>query len=221
LATEFSVQEEKSESDNIMATIKLCNSIAQNMACYIKSTLSFGTRVAKPQITRFLSVSSALRMPVKVGDKLPTSTLFEHNPGEKVVTTELFGKGKHVIFGVPGAFTPGCSQTHLPGYVKDHAELTGQKGVQTIACIAVNDPFVMDAWGKAHDADGKIRMLADIQAEFTTAMGLNIDLTAVLGNQRSKRYAMVVEDGVVKALHVEPDGTGLTCSLASNVLKEL
>lgn len=158
---------------------------------------------------------------IKVGDKLPSTVLFEHNPGEKVVTTELFGKGKHVIFGVPGAFTPGCSKTHLPGYVQEHGSLTKSKGIQSIACISVNDPFVMDAWGKAHDADGKIRMLADIEGEFTKAIGLIIDLTAVLGNHRSKRYAMVVEDGVVKSLHVEPDGTGLTCSLASNILEDL
>nr|AKN23455.1 peroxiredoxin 5 [Sepiella maindroni] len=190
------------------------------MAYYIKSSLSIGTRLVRPQITRFLSVSSALRIPIQVGDKLPSSTLFEHNPGEKIVTTELFNKGKHIIFGVPGAFTPGCSQTHLPGFIKEHDALT-KKGIQSIACISVNDPFVMDAWGKVHKADGKIRMLADVEAEFTKAMGLSIDLTAVLGNHRSKRYAMVVEDGIVKFLHIEPDGTGLTCSLASNIINDL
>jgi 2-Cys peroxiredoxin 5 len=146
-------------------------------------------------------------------------SLFEGTPGGKVESADLF-KGKVVLFGVPGAFTPGCSATHLPGYVKLSAELKAA-GATEIVCISVNDPFVMAAWGKAHGADGKVRMLADTNANFTKALGLELDLTAPLGSVRSKRYSALVVDGVIKALNVEPDNTGLTCSLADGATKML
>ena len=108
-----------------------------------------------------------------------------------------------VIFGVPGAFTPGCSKTHLPGYVAAADALKATKGVADIVCVSVNDPFVMEAWGKAHAADGKVRMLADTTGAYTKALGLDMDLTAALGGVRSKRYSAVVDNGVVTKLNVE------------------
>lgn len=134
-------------------------------------------------------------------------------------TADLF-KGKVVLFGVPGAFTPGCSATHLPGYVAASAALKAA-GASEIACVSVNDPFVMAAWGTAHGAGGKVRMLADTTGAFTKALGLDLDLTAALGGVRSKRFSALVVDGVVKALNVEPDNTGLTCSLADGAAKML
>jgi len=157
---------------------------------------------------------------IAVGDKLPEVTLFEETPGGAVDLSKLFAGKKGVLFGVPGAFTPGCSATHLPGYLT-HLEALKGKGVAEVACVAVNDPFVMKAWGDAQGATGKIRMLADTCGEFTKAADLELDLAAVLGNVRTKRFAMVVEDGVVVGLEVEPDGTGLTCSLAPKVLEKL
>jgi len=160
------------------------------------------------------------KMPIKVGDSLPDVELFETTPANKVKLSELTAGKKAVVFAVPGAFTPGCSKTHLPGYVEDFDKIKS-KGVDVVACISVNDPFVMDAWGKANGADGKIRMLADPGAAFTKAVDLSVDLTGPLGSVRSKRYAMIVQDGKVKALEVEPDGTGLTCSLSSAIVDKL
>lgn len=160
-------------------------------------------------------------MPIKVGDKLPSVDLFEGTPGGKVNIGELAQGKKLVIFGVPGAFTPGCSKTHLPGYISD-ADKIRAKGVAEIVCVSVNDPFVMAAWGEANNAGpAKVRMLADTTGAFTKAIDLSLDMTPVLGGVRSKRYSMIVDNGVVKAIEVEPDGTGLTCSLANNILKSL
>jgi len=159
-------------------------------------------------------------MVIKVGDQLPAATLFEGTPDGKVEVAELFAGKRAVVFGVPGAFTPGCSKTHLPGYVEKADEIKSH-GVDLIVCLAVNDPFVMAAWGQAHKADGKIMMLADTSAEFAKAAGLDIDLKAVLGSVRMKRFSMIVDDGKVTFLNIEPDGTGMTCSLASNVLTTL
>lgn len=158
--------------------------------------------------------------PIKAGDKLPTIPLYEGSPTNKVNLAELFSNKTGVIFAVPGAFTPGCSKTHLPGYVEKAEELKA-KGVELIACIAVNDPFVMEAWGKAHNTDGKIRMLADTCGEFTKAVDMELDLSAILGNKRSKRYSLVVVNGEVKHVNVEPDGKGLTCSLAPEILQQI
>jgi len=157
---------------------------------------------------------------ISVGDKVPEVTVFEDTPGGAVDLSKLFAGKRGVLFGVPGAFTPGCSATHLPGYL-EHLEALKAKGIGEVACLSVNDPFVMKAWGDAQGATGKIRMLADTCGEFVKAADLELDLAAVLGNIRSKRFAMVVEDGVVVGLEVEPDGTGLTCSLASKVLEKL
>ncbi|XP_023650929.1 peroxiredoxin-5, mitochondrial [Paramormyrops kingsleyae] len=159
-------------------------------------------------------------MPIEVGQSLPAVEVHENDPGNKVSMDQLFKGKKGVLFAVPGAFTPGCTKTHLPGIVEKSAELR-RKGFAEVACISVNDAFVMAAWGKEQGAEGKVRMLADPTGTFTKAVDLLLaddHLFEVLGNQRSKRYAMVVEDGIVKKINVEPDGTGLTCSLASNVL---
>ncbi len=156
---------------------------------------------------------------ISVGDKLPSIELHEGNPGAKVDIAALFAGKRGILFAVPGAFTPGCDRSHLPGYVAD-AEKLRAKGVQEVACVSVNDAFVMGAWGNAHHAEGKVRMLADPNAVFTKAVGLDVQADA-LGGTRSKRYAMLIDDGVVTALHVEPDGFGLTCSLSNAVLAAL
>merc|ERR1712179_617331 len=162
--------------------------------------------------------SSTISMaPVKVGDSVPSVDLFEGAPDQKVNLADVCKDGKVVIFGVPGAFTPGCSKTHLPGYVGRAEELKG-KGVDEIVCVSVNDPFVMGAWGADQRAAGKVKLLADTCGDLTKALDLELDLAAVLGNVRCKRFSMLVEDGTVSKLNVEPDGTGLTCSLAEELV---
>uniref|UniRef100_F6T134 Peroxiredoxin-5 n=1 Tax=Ornithorhynchus anatinus TaxID=9258 RepID=F6T134_ORNAN len=158
----------------------------------------------------------------KVGDKLPSVELFEENPGNKVNLEELFKGKKGVLFGVPGAFTPGCSKTHLPGIVEQAGALRA-KGAEVVACLSVNDVFVVSEWGRANGAEGKVRLLADPTGAFGKATELLLDdsLVPLFGNRRSKRFSMVVQDGVVKSLNVEPDGTGLSCSLAPNLLSQL
>lgn len=158
-------------------------------------------------------------MTISVGDKLPDAelrTMTADGP-TAVRAKDVLGSGKVVLFAVPGAFTPGCSNVHLPGFVEGAADLKA-KGVDTIACVAVNDVFVMDAWGKAHGAD-EILLLADGNLEFTEALGMVLDGSGFgLGN-RSKRYAAVIEDGVVTSLDV--DGTAVEASTCSNLLTKL
>ncbi|XP_059156375.1 peroxiredoxin-5, mitochondrial-like [Physella acuta] len=175
------------------------------------------TALRKVFAKRLIQTSSILNMPIKAGDKLPQVDLYEGAPDKKVNTKE-FSNGKYVIFGVPGAFTPTCHNDHVPGFLKSVSALQ-DKGVKKVICVAVNDPFVTAAWGKSLDASGKIQFLADTCGAFTKAIDLSLDLTAVLGSVRSKRYAMVVENGVVKAISVEPDGTGHTCSKGDDILK--
>jgi len=158
-------------------------------------------------------------MAIEIGQSLPSGELHEGDPGTKHDPAQLFSSGKHVVFAVPGAFTPGCSKTHLPGYVEDYDKLKA-KGVDSVNCVAVNDAFVMNAWGEAHGVGDKVRMLADPAGSFTKALGLDVD-AAVLGGLRSKRYSMVVEDGKVTHLQVEPDGFGLSCSLAPALVEQL
>ena len=158
----------------------------------------------------------------KVGDKVPSATLRTMGPeGPKAVTTEeLFAPGKKVVaFALPGAFTPTCSAKHVPGFVAD-ADKFKAKGIDTIACISVNDAFVMGAWGKDQKVEDKILMLADGSGEFTKAVGLSLDLTPHGMGVRSKRYAMIVKDGVVTHLAVEP-APGLDVSSAEATLKAL
>ncbi|XP_045871042.1 peroxiredoxin-5, mitochondrial [Meles meles] len=169
----------------------------------------------------FRSAASAMA-PIKVGDAIPSVVVFEGEPGNKVNLAELFKGKKGVLFGVPGAFTPGCSKTHLPGFV-EHAEALKARGVQVVACLSVNDVFVTEEWGRAHNARGTVRLLADPTGAFGKETDLLLDdsLVSLFGNHRLKRFSMVIEDGTVKSLNVEPDGTGLTCSLAPNILSQL
>jgi glutaredoxin/glutathione-dependent peroxiredoxin len=159
-------------------------------------------------------------MTISVGDRLPDAELRTMAPdGPSVVKTGgVLGTGKVVLFAVPGAFTPGCSNVHLPGFVQRADELKA-KGVTTIACVAVNDPFVMDAWGKANGVGDDILLLADGNGEFTAAMGLELDGSGFGLGKRSKRYAAIVEDGVLTSLDV--DETGINLSTCSNVLLKL
>jgi peroxiredoxin len=144
-------------------------------------------------------------MPIAVGDTLPEGTLTHMTAeGPKPITTgELFAGKKVVVFGVPGAFTPTCSKQHLPGYVKE-ADAIKAKGVDTIACLAVNDVHVMHAWAEANAAADKILMLADGNASYVQALGLDVDLSDAGMGRRSRRFSMIVDDGVVKELNVEP-----------------
>lgn len=160
-------------------------------------------------------------MAIQPGDAVPSGT-FKHLTSEGIadVSTEALLKGKKVaLFGLPGAYTPVCSASHLPGYVDNAARLRAA-GFDTVACISVNDPFVMDAWGKSHGADEKVLMLADADGEFTRAIGLELDLPAFGLVGRSERYSMVVEDGVVKKLEVEKsvldhNGSSAACMLGN------
>lgn len=158
---------------------------------------------------------------IKVGDRIPNVTLQQKTAdGVQPVSTDQLFKGKKVVmFAVPGAFTPTCSMKHLPGFVTN-ADALKKKGVDTIACVSVNDAFVMDAWGKDQKVGDKVQMLADGSAKFAEALGLSLDLTDKGLGKRSQRYAMVVEDGVVKRLSVE-EGGKFEVSSAEAVLSEL
>ena len=160
-------------------------------------------------------------MAIKVGDSIPeVSFRYMGDDGIKEITTgELFGGKKVVLFALPGAFTPTCSAQHVPGYIKSADAILG-KGVDTIACVSVNDAFVMGAWAKDQGTDGKVMMLADGNGDFTKAVGLELDASGFGMGLRSQRYAMVVEDGAVKALAVE-DGPGLDVSAAEKILTQL
>jgi len=161
-------------------------------------------------------------MAIKIGDTLPVDIKLKEmaEGGPKDVTVGEILKGKKVVlFAVPGAFTPTCSMKHLPGFL-EQANAIRAKGVDEIVCLAVNDAFVMGAWGKASNAQGKVRMLADGNAEFTKALGLALDASGFGMGTRSQRYAIVAQDGKVKELFVEP-GPGLTVSSAESVLAKL
>lgn len=160
-------------------------------------------------------------MAISVGERIPDvklMTMGESGPAP-VQSTEVLGSGKVVLFSVPGAFTPTCSDYHLPGFVLRADELAA-KGVDTIACIAVNDPFVMGAWGDAQDAAGKVVMLSDGNGEFAAATDTAVDLSAFNLGTRSARYAAIIEDGVVQAMFLEA-GPGLDVSSADKVLEAL
>jgi peroxiredoxin len=160
-------------------------------------------------------------MTIEVGQKVPSLKIKQKTQeGVKdVATDEYFAGKKVVVFGLPGAFTPTCSAKHLPGFIEKHPALKA-KGVDRVACVSVNDAFVMDAWGKAQGADGKVDMLADGNGDLTRALGLEMDATGYGMGKRSKRYAMVVDNGVVKAVSVEQPGQ-FEVSSAEAVLKGL
>ncbi len=146
-------------------------------------------------------------MAIKEGDKIPSMKLkrMTANGPADVSTDEIFAGKKVALFSVPGAFTPTCSAKHLPGYVQK-ADALKAKGIDTIACMAVNDAFVMDAWGKAQNVGDKVAMLADGSAAFAKALGLELDLTAMGLGMRGRRFSMIVDNGVVKKLNLEEAG---------------
>ena len=167
-------------------------------------------------------------MTIKVGDRLPAGTLQEYyeveqdgcSIGPNPVTIENLTRGKKVvIFGLPGAFTPTCSAKHVPSYLADYDKLKA-KGVDTIACLSVNDAFVMGAWGRDQHAGGKIRMLGDGSAAYTKTLGLELDLTARGMGVRCQRFSMLVDDGVVKTLNIEAPGK-FEVSGGDTMLKQL
>ncbi|MFS0770992.1 peroxiredoxin [Sphingomonas sp. 1P08PE] len=159
-------------------------------------------------------------MTISVGDRLPSATLVKVTAdGPDQIDTDTFFAGRTVaLFAVPGAYTPTCSARHLPGFVQQ-AEALKAKGVDVIACTAVNDAFVMGAWAKSSEADG-VTMLADGNGDFAAALGLTMDGSKFVMGTRSQRYAMLVEDGVVKQLHVEAPGE-FKVSSAEHLLQEM
>jgi peroxiredoxin (alkyl hydroperoxide reductase subunit C) len=160
-------------------------------------------------------------MTIQVGDKIPASGLAHMtSDGPAPITTdELFGGKKVVLFALPGAFTPTCSAKHLPGFVNNAGEIKA-KGVDTIACLSVNDVFVMGAWGKDQNVGDDVLMLADGAGAFATALGLDWDLSERGLGLRSQRFAMIVEDGTVTHLAVE-EGGGFDVSSAESVMAAL
>lgn len=157
-------------------------------------------------------------MTIQIGQKVPDVKL-KMTDGQDISTSELFRGKKVVLFAVPGAFTPTCSDYHLPGFVENAGELRS-KGVDTIACVAVNDHFVMGAWAKLRETGDKILMLADGNGDFAKAMGLDADSRPWGMGLRSRRYAAVIEDGVIKDLKVDQPGR-LEVSAAEEILKGL
>ncbi len=160
-------------------------------------------------------------MAIKVGDRIPELQLKVAKPSgiETTSTKDLFAGKKVVLFAVPGAFTPTCSNQHLPSFLEKAAEIRG-KGVDAIVCLAVNDAFVMDAWAKDRGAGDDVIMLADGSAEFTRAVGLELDVSRFGMGQRSQRYAAIVEDGVVTSLNVE-EPMKFEVSSGEAILKQL
>jgi peroxiredoxin len=160
-------------------------------------------------------------MTIKPGDKVPSATLMEMKGGapQPVKTDDLFHGRKVALFALPGAFTPTCSAKHLPGFVQ-HADALRSKGIDTIACVSVNDAFVMGAWGENQGVGDKVVMLADGNGDFARALGLEMDATKYGMGKRSQRYSMIVDDGVVTQLNVEEPGA-FSVSSAEHMLQQL
>jgi peroxiredoxin len=159
---------------------------------------------------------------LSVGDTIPDvklATLTAEGP-KPVQSSEVLGTGKVVLFAVPGAFTPTCNDHHLPGFVMQADEIL-EKGVDRIACIAVNDPFVMGAWGNAQGTGDKITMLSDGNGEFAAATGTELDLTGLGLGTRSQRYAAILQDGVVQEIFLEPNPGKVDVASSDKVLKAL
>jgi peroxiredoxin len=161
-------------------------------------------------------------MTIQAGDRMPEGSLAVMSAGGKpgsITTAELFGGKKVVLFAVPGAFTPTCSVKHLPGFV-DQAAAIRAKGVDTVACMAVNDVFVMSAWGKSASVGDSVLMLADGNGDYTRALGLELDASGFGMGSRAKRFSLIVDDGVVVRLNVEPPGE-FGISSAETILGQL
>ncbi len=159
---------------------------------------------------------------IQTGERIPEVTLKRlGDDGIEDVPTADFFKGRKVaLFGVPGAYTPTCSQKHLPGFI-EHAEQFKAKGVDEVACVSVNDPFVMKEWARASGAEGKVTLLADGNAELAQAMGLDFDGSGAGLGTRCKRFSAVVDDGVVTSLHVEESPGAVNVSGAETLLREI
>ena len=160
-------------------------------------------------------------MTIKAGDKMPSGTFTTPGPDgpQKLTTDQLFAGKKVVLFSVPGAFTPTCDARHLPGFIQHAADFKA-KGIDTVACMAVNDVFVMKAWAKASAVEEKVLMLADGNAEYSKALGLDLDATGFGMGIRGKRFAIVVDNGVAKHVLVEGPGE-FKVSSAEHVLGQL
>lgn len=160
-------------------------------------------------------------MTIRIGDRIPSATLTEMRDGapRAVKTDELFAGKRAILFALPGAFTPTCSAKHLPSFIQ-YAPEFATKGIDLIACLSVNDAFVMGAWGHAQGAGDRVVMLADGNADFTKTVGLDMDATKFGMGTRSQRYAMLIEDGIVKKLFVEEPGA-YAVSSAEHMLKEV
>jgi len=195
------------------------------LARSVSRACSRGGALLRQQASPLRVVSSRVSVrtyAVAVGDKLPESKFryFDAEGNMKELTTEQLCKGKKVVlFAVPGAFTPTCSMKHLPGFVEKAEEIKA-KGVDTIACISVNDAFVMDAWGKTVGAGDKVLMLADGNGQFAKALGVELDLVDKGLGVRSRRFAMLVDDQTVKTLNLE-EGGAFTVSSADAILEAL
>jgi peroxiredoxin len=150
-------------------------------------------------------------MTIKIGDRLPAGefkTMTSDGP-TAISVDDIFAGKTVVLFAVPGAFTPGCSMKHMPGYVQ-HADAIKAKGVDTIACMAVNDVFVMDAWSRAQKAEGKVLLLADGSGDYTAKLDLELDVSKFGMGTRCKRFSMLVRDGVVETLNIDESGVDKT-----------
>jgi len=161
-------------------------------------------------------------MSISIGDSLPEATfrMLGADGIEALTSSQIFGGKKVVLFAVPGAFTPTCHLKHLPGFI-EHAGDFKQKGADTVACVAVNDPFVLDSWAKASGGQGKVLFLSDGNAEFTKKIGLDFDGSGIGLGTRSKRYAMLVENGVVTALNIEDSPGVADASTAEKLLASM
>ncbi|MEL7487383.1 MAG: peroxiredoxin [Pseudomonadota bacterium] len=160
-------------------------------------------------------------MAISKGDKVPSATVMmaTENGPEKADAADVLGSGKVALFSVPGAFTPTCSAKHLPGFVENAEALKG-KGVDKIVCMSVNDAFVMDAWGKAHNAGASVAMMADGNGELARALGLTMDGAAFGMGERSQRFSAIIDNGVVSTLNVEEPGA-FEVSSAEHMLSQL
>lgn len=190
----------------------------------VSRTCLRGSRLLQQRIRpAAASRSSSVRAyAVAIGEKLPEAKFryFDSEGNMKEMTTEQLCKGKKVVmFAVPGAFTPTCSMKHLPGFIEKAEEIKA-KGVDTIACISVNDAFVMDAWGKSVGAGDKVLMLADGNGQFAKGLGVELDLTDKGLGVRSRRYALLADDQVVKVLNLE-EGGAFTVSSADTIMEAL
>lgn len=182
---------------------------------------NLSSKIIKTPLTRGFRTSAPSF--VKVGDKIPTIPLTFEKPGNNYDLAQETSNGKSIVVGVPGAFSGGCTFTHIPGYLEKLNDFK-QKGFNKIYFVAVNDAFVMDAWSKSilgETPPAEVKFLADPKGEFIDALDLKFDASAFFGNGRSKRFAIVVEDGIVKKTFIEPENTPVDVSAASNVLSSI